>query len=88
MKNNIGNLLAVEIGKMGDATGKVQIASIWEDNLPSIAVSEKNGMLFIEKMTKEYDGRKIVMNLYQRFTTNDVVINLSYFITKNSLKSF
>jgi RimJ/RimL family protein N-acetyltransferase len=43
------------------------IASIWEENIPSIKLVKKNGMQLIKKINKSYNNKTIVVDLYVDF---------------------
>ena len=43
------------------------IAGIWEENIPSIKLVQKNGMRFVKKINKSYNNKTIVVDLYVDF---------------------
>lgn len=51
------------------------VASVWEENIPSINLIKKNDMKFIRHDFKSYKGKEIKVELYLKLPRNNIMQN-------------
>jgi predicted PhzF superfamily epimerase YddE/YHI9/RimJ/RimL family protein N-acetyltransferase len=62
----------------------IVMASIWEENITSIKLAQKVGMIFLEKSSKIYNRKKVIIDIYVKFpksiNNTEKLVNIENFL--------
>jgi PhzF family phenazine biosynthesis protein len=73
-----GKMILKNLFEKTEQRDEIIIGSIWEENIASIQIAEQNGMIFLNHITKEYEGRVIQVRIYAKYPKK-MLLNLLNF---------